>query len=369
MNLGAFEIVCPHCRGELGRPAENELVCRNCGRRFPVLLGIPDLRVFPDPYIGIEEERAKVEKLAARFGGFDFESFIDFYYSITSVVPPQHAQMYKRGLLAGVSRARASLAQWERRVPADEGLDSLEIVGQVMELEEKHGVPAMEAVEQVAARREPLRLLDLGCGTAPLLVAAGQFPERIGVDIALRWLVVAKKRLEQAGLDAPLVAACAEALPFADRSFDRVAGESVLEHVTDQPKALTESHRVLRSGGAIFLSAPNRRSIGPDPQTGIWCGSFLPESWTAARVIKQGGIPPIRRLLTSGELLRLLRQAGFEAAQTWLPEIPAEQRAQFSSAMRAAIAAYSAASATPVLKLILKWIGPIFLAAARKPPG
>ncbi len=36
-----------------------------CGRRYTVILDIPDQRLAPDPYIGIEEERAKVEKLAA----------------------------------------------------------------------------------------------------------------------------------------------------------------------------------------------------------------------------------------------------------------------------------------------------------------
>ncbi len=366
MNLGSFEIVCPYCRGELGRPAEGELMCRSCGRRFPVVLGIPDLRIFPDPYIGFEEERAKVEKLAARFADLDFEQFVDFYYGITSVVPPQHAQMYRRGLVAGVARARASLAQWEQRVPADDGLDSLEIVEQVMAMEENQGVPALEAVEQVAAQREPLRLLDIGCGTAPLLVAAEQYPVKIGVDIALRWLVVARKRLAQAGLAVPLVAACAEALPFPDGAFDRVAGESVMEHLTDQRKALGEVIRVLCPGGAVFLSTPNRRSIGPDPQTGIWCGSFLPESWTAARVRKQGGIPPKRHLLTGGEFLRLLREAGFEDAQRWLPEIPDEQRGHFSASQRAAIAVYSLARALPVTKQFLGWIGPMFMAAGRK---
>lgn len=278
MDFKGIDICCPACRGELERPGDAEMVCRGCARRYPVVLDIPDLRLAPDPYIGIEEERAKVDKLAARFGDFDFEGFVNFYYSMTSVVPPQHAQAYTRGLLAGVERARAWLDDWEAAAGGAEG----------------HGA-----------------LVEIGCGTAPLLVAAESYQPRVGVDIALRWLLVAKKRLEQAGQEVPLLCAGAEALPFRERQFDRVVMDSALEHVRDQRRTLEEARRVLFSSGCVFLATPNRFSAGPDPQTGIWCGSWLPERWTAAIVRRQGGIPPVRHLLSESELLFLLLEAGF----------------------------------------------------------
>lgn len=335
MNFEGIDICCPHCRGELEQPSGGQLVCRSCSRRFSIVLGIPDLRVFPDPYIGFAEERAKVGKLVAGFPHFDFEGFIDFYYSITSVVPPQHAQMYKRGLLVGVDRARAWLEAWEA------------VAGGSAE----HGGA----------------LLEIGCGTAPLLAAAGGYLPRCGVDIALRWLVVAKKRLEHAGIDLPLICACAEALPFPEPQFDRVVLDSVLEHVKDQAKTLAEAYRVVRGGGALFVATPNRLSIGPDPQTGVWCGSWLPEKWTASIVRRQGGIPPLRHLLTESELATMLFEAGFGTAHLVRLEITKAQRARLSPMQQRLLRLYEGGARVPGLMQFLRRIGPLLHAVARRP--
>jgi SAM-dependent methyltransferase len=213
MNFQGIEISCPHCRGELERVREDLIRCSGCARESPVILGIPDLRVFPDPYIGIEEDRAKARRLAEKFDELDFEGFVHYYYSQTTVVPPHHARLYTRGLLAASARAGDWLQAWES------------VGGQ---------------------RGKADALLDVGCGTAPILVAAAGYRQRVGVDIAFRWLIVGKKRLAEAGVECPLICACAEALPFAEASFDRAIADSALEHLRDQPRALAEIHRVLR---------------------------------------------------------------------------------------------------------------------------
>ncbi len=189
----------------------------------------------------------------------------------------------------------------------------------------------------------------------------------MGLDIALRWLVVARKRLEEKGVDATLVCACAEALPFASESFARVGAESVIDQVRDQAATVAECHRVLRPGGRLLLSTPNRTSLGPDPQTGVWAGSWLPERAVAALVRSQGGIPPRRRLLSGGGLRRLLAAAGFEPPRLVLPRIAAAQRRQLSPALRAAATAYGAARAVPGARRLLGAIGPLLVTAARKP--
>lgn len=337
MDFKGIDICCPHCRGELEQPGGTQMLCLGCSRRFPIVLDIPDLRVFPDPYIGFEEERAKIQKLAAGYAHFDFEGFIDFYYSITSVVPPQHAQMYKRGLLAGADRARAWLAAWEAAGGGNP-------VG-----------------------RNAGALLEIGCGTAPLLEAAGSYSPRCGVDIALRWLVVAKKRLEHAGVELPLICACAEALPFREPYFNRVVADSALEHMKDQPRALAEARRVLRPGGSFFLATPNRLSVGPDPQTGVWCGSWLPEKWTAAIVRRQGGIPPVRQLLNESELATLLREAGFSGVNLFRLQIAEAQRARLSPIQRRMLRLYEAGARVPGLTQLLRRIGPLLHAVARRP--
>jgi len=337
MLFKGIPIICPHCRGELEQPAEKEILCRGCARCYRVTLGIPDLRVGPDPYIGFEEEYAKVSKLVEAFPDHEFESFVDFYYANTSVVPPHHAALYKRSLMTGVARARAWLGAWEEAASTD-----------------------------LAMQLEGNALVEIGCGTAPLLVAAEKYSPRAGVDIALRWLVVAKKRLQRAGLDLSLICACAEALPFPPNTFDCAVADSALEHFTDQPRALDQILRALKDNGRIFVATPNRFSLGPDPQTGIWAGSLLPESWTAALVRRQGGIPPRRRLLSAGGLERRLTSAGFQEIRIYAPGIAGEQRAHFSWAMRAIIALYDLARQLPGLRALLRLVGPLLHAVARR---
>src|SRR5262249_49163356 len=146
------------------------------------------------------EDRAKGRLVAERFPDLDFPALVEFYYSQTSVVPPQHARLYTRGLLAGGARSEAALAEWEARSGNAPVVDR----------------PAF---------------LDIGCGTGPLLMAAAKRYQPVGIDIAFRWLVVGKKRLMEAGLQVPLICASAEALPFRPEQFTHVAFESTLEVV------------------------------------------------------------------------------------------------------------------------------------------
>lgn len=333
MNFGGLEIFCPVCREDLAEAGGN-LDCRKCGCRFPVVAGIPDLRVFPDPYIGMEDDRKKGALLAERLEQETFASLIDYYYSITSVVPPKHARLYKRSLMTGPGRADAALESWER----------------------------------VSGTKASGRLLEIGCGTGPLLVSAARRGYQVaGVDIAFRWLVAAKKRLSEEGLQVPLVCACAEALPFRAESFHRVALDSAIEMVADQSRAMQEAHRVMKPHGQLFLATPNRFSIGPDPHLGVPAGGYWPKSWLAAVARRQGAIPPKRHLLWAGSLSRLIRSAGFDGARLELPRIAEAQVRELSGALRAGVGLYRAAQGLPLTRPCLFLIGPLLQATALKP--
>lgn len=339
MIFKGVEICCPYCKGDLREVTgeEKTLVCKSCDRGFPVIFDIPDLRVFPDPYIEKNADHAKGLEVASRFDQSDFAALVDFYYSITSAVPPAHAKRYTAGLLAGVARAEASLVSWEKSTAGDARAASL---------------------------------LEIGCGTAPLMLAAApSFKRVVGVDIAFRWLVVAKRRLADAGLDLPLICACAEALPFPDEAFDRVVADSALEHVTDQPLALNECRRVMTAAGYLFVSTPNRFSLGPDPQVGLWSGSLLPDRWLAAYVRRQGGIPPKRHLLSARKLSAMIRQAGFAPPRVMLPDISKQQRSNFGTGAQLLIDLYQTAKQVPLSRQALQLVGPLLHAVAAKQGG
>jgi SAM-dependent methyltransferase len=106
------------------------------------------------------------------------------------------------------------------------------------------------------------RVLDAGCGTGygiAMLLAEG--PESVtGVDISDEALADAGRRL---GDEAELVRADVRDLPFGDDSFDMVVCFEVIEHVDRQRDALDQLKRVLRPGGVLLISSPNRDVYPP----------------------------------------------------------------------------------------------------------
>jgi SAM-dependent methyltransferase len=121
------------------------------------------------------------------------------------------------------------------------------------------------------------KFLDVGCGTGGLtIVASAQFETAVGIDVALRWLVMGRQRLKEAGIEAPLICANAESIPFRDGAFDGAAGDAVIEHVRDSSRMRDEVIRVLRPGSPFFFVTNNRYSILPEPHVRIPGFGLLP---------------------------------------------------------------------------------------------
>ncbi len=157
-------------------------------------------------------------------------------------------------------------------------------------------------------------LLDVGCGSGGgVLVAKERFGSVVGLDIALRWLIIAQKRFEEAGDDATLVCADMETPPFADRQFSHVLALDVIEHAYDVEPAIAAMSRQLRSGGRLWLSASNKHWLGPHPATGIWAAAFRSSK---QRSVSNGTATydPLRFLawVTPAKLRKACENAGLE---------------------------------------------------------
>jgi SAM-dependent methyltransferase len=103
------------------------------------------------------------------------------------------------------------------------------------------------------------KVLDVACGSGfglGMLRDAGARP--IGVDYDARTL----RRLRCDGLPTWLVTADATRLPLAAASLDTVVSFETIEHVPDACALVGELRRVLRAGGRLILSTPNRE-FGP----------------------------------------------------------------------------------------------------------
>jgi ubiquinone/menaquinone biosynthesis C-methylase UbiE len=231
--------------------------------------------------------------------------------------------------------------------------------------------PIVEEIE--GARGSPIeagdRVLEIGCGTAAL---GGAFARRgasvTASDVSLRWLVLARKRLQEAGLvdRVELVACAAESMPFPDGSFDVVAASDVIEHVQDTDRVVAECARVLRPGGLLFLATPNRYSLGLEPHVRLWGVGYLPRSLAEAYVqaFRHTSYSHVH-LLSAGELERLLARHGLDPVIV-IPPVPAEAEALYSGLELSLVRAYNRLRTHDLVRPILRAVGPFFHVLGRK---
>lgn len=107
--------------------------------------------------------------------------------------------------------------------------------------------------------KRPSRVLDVGCGRGFYLHVLTQldFVTHIdGVDVNQTYLELARRAAADPRVH--VQEAVIEALPFPDNTFDFVICSEVLEHLADDSAGLREMHRVLRPGGTLMVSVPDR---------------------------------------------------------------------------------------------------------------
>jgi 2-polyprenyl-3-methyl-5-hydroxy-6-metoxy-1,4-benzoquinol methylase len=108
-----------------------------------------------------------------------------------------------------------------------------------------------------------LKVLDAGCGTGygiAILEDAGA-GHVVGVDVSAE--AVASASQANPGPRVEVRLGDVQALPFSDGEFDLVVCFEVIEHVSEHEAVLDELARVVRPGGTLCISTPNRRIYPP----------------------------------------------------------------------------------------------------------
>ena len=143
-------LVCPACAGEVTRKSAGYF-CAACAKEYLIRYGIPDFRLQPDPYITIEHEMWKIDGFNAP--GRSFEDMVRAYYVLTPESPPELHSRYIDSMAAAITRGSGMLRKLRGRYSGLHVRD----------------------------------LLDLGCGTGGMSIAASRAGLRVvGVDVALR---------------------------------------------------------------------------------------------------------------------------------------------------------------------------------------
>jgi SAM-dependent methyltransferase len=136
-------------------------------------------------------------------------------------------------------------------------------------------------------------VLDVGCGTGygTAVMAAAGAARCTGVDVAEEAVAQARERFGADGVE--FVRGDATALPFGDAEFDLVTCFEVIEHVGEQRAVIAELARVLRPGGVMLISSPNRDRYPPGNPfhvrelTPAELKALLTESFTHVRLLRQ----------------------------------------------------------------------------------
>lgn len=147
---------------------------------------------------------------------------------------------------------------------------------------------------------DPL-ILDLGSGVGNFVVgcrkrglrAFGVEPDRIGQGASLTSLQIAGKRVDSSAF----AAATGEQLPFRNSTFDLVVLDQVIEHVQNQKLVVGEALRVLKPGGAIYVSCPNYLRFF-EPHYRLWFFPLMPKSLGAFYLRLRRRDPVLLRQLT-----------------------------------------------------------------------
>ena len=158
-----------------------------------------------------------------------------------------------------------------------------------------------------------MRAVELGCGTAYVSSwMARRGAEVVGIDNSERQLATAARLAEEHGVALTLHHGNAEAVPYADESFDFAISEYGAAIWCDPYRWLPEAARVLRPGGRLaFLGnsvllvlcmfdddAPASDRL-QSPQFGMHRCEWPPD-------------PSVEFHISHGDRIRLLRDCGFE---------------------------------------------------------
>lgn len=118
--------------------------------------------------------------------------------------------------------------------------------------------PNRAFVERLVTLGASGRILDIGTGPGQIpMLLAERLPDVtiVGVDLSEQMLRLAERRRVQSAHRARIEFRIADAknLPFPSASFDVVASNTILHHISDPRLFLSEAWRVLKPGGTFLI--------------------------------------------------------------------------------------------------------------------
>lgn len=171
-------------------------------------------------------------------------------------------------------------------------------------------------------------VIELGCGTAYFgawLKRAGA-RRVVGVDVTPAQLDTARRLEQEFGLGLELIEANAEAVPLPDAQFDFAISEYGASIWCDPRRWLPEAARLLRPGGDLVFWRNSPLVMLCMPAQGAAGDRLLRSQRGIYRMEWTEPEPTIEFYASHGELIRILRECGFEVIRLEEVYAPAEAR-------------------------------------------
>jgi SAM-dependent methyltransferase len=161
-------------------------------------------------------------------------------------------------------------------------------------------------------------VIELGCGTAYFGARLARRGARVtGVDITPSQLATARRMSEETGIPMELIEASAEEVPLPDESFDLALSEYGASIWCDPYKWIPEAARLLRADGELVFLCNSPLVMLCSPDEGKVGEELLRPQFGMHRMEFPGEDEGVEFHLGHGDMLRLLRDSGFEVEGLW----------------------------------------------------
>jgi ubiquinone biosynthesis O-methyltransferase len=105
-------------------------------------------------------------------------------------------------------------------------------------------------------------VLDAGCGSGVVTAhMASKGVSAVGVDLVEDCVKFAARQF--GNTSTCYLVASLDAMPFETDTFDKVVCMEVVEHLEHLEPVIQELHRILKPGGLLFITCPNKHSLWP----------------------------------------------------------------------------------------------------------
>jgi ubiquinone/menaquinone biosynthesis C-methylase UbiE len=264
---------CPRCRASIDvTEGVDDVVCADCGTSFPRL----------DGFIDFVDSRSLEE--FARWQRDIYEREVESQH-IPYYMEPEQVRRHQEYCVRVARKYGPLLPCWL-------------------------GMDLRRATDSLTPREGEL-VLDVGCNDGLMLAVMREVYGTRGVGVDFSRAAVSSAAACR-GEGNVFFSADALNLPFADETFDVAVSYSVMEHVSDHARMVSEMARVLKPGGRLLVFTTCRR----DRWTWHWWQRTTSGGRYGLGLDDQAGHDP-ERFLDQAELSDLLHRAGLHRLKVY----------------------------------------------------